>query len=53
MSTKEIRLFVPDEVHDYFKNVSKEIGLPMRTIIALYLKTVADEKKKLKLEVFK
>ena len=45
---KEIRIRLEAETLEYFKQLSKEIGMPYGSLINLYLRDCAQERRKLK-----
>jgi len=46
---KAVGINLSSEVIDYFKNLSKNCGLPYQTLIDLYLRDCVKSKRKLKL----
>lgn len=49
-SKKVITIRIDDEVIDYFKSLSEEMGMPYQTLINLYLKDCAATHRKPSLE---
>ncbi len=47
---KAVGINLSDEVIDYFKKLSDEVGMPYQTLIDLYLKDCVKNKKKPKLD---
>ncbi len=45
---KEIRIRLEAETIEYFEQLSEETGLPYRSLINLYLRNCAQERRKLK-----
>ncbi len=46
---KQITIKIDPSVIEYFKDLSRENGIPYQTLINLYLKDCTDKKRKLKL----
>jgi len=46
---KQITIRIDDEAINYFKALSEELGVPYQSLINLYLKDCANQKKKLSL----
>ena len=46
---KQITIRVDEDVIDYFKTLSEELGMPYQSLINLYLKDCADKQRKLNL----
>lgn len=47
-SKKKISMNVDEDIIEYFKNEAAKVGVPYQTLMNLYLKDCADNKKKLK-----
>ena len=47
---KQITIKIDPSVIEYFKDLSRENGIPYQTLINLYLKDCTDKKRKLKLD---
>lgn len=47
---KAVGINLSADVIDYFKNLSKEVGIPYQSLIDLYLKDCVKNKKKLKFD---
>lgn len=47
---KQITINLDNDVIDYFKNESKETGVPYQTLINLYLSDCAKQKKRLQFQ---
>lgn len=46
---KAVTIRIDDDSIEYFKNLSKDIGLPYQTLINLYLKDCIQNKRKISL----
>ena len=46
---KQITIRVDEDVIDYFKTLSEELGVPYQSLINLYLRDCADKQRKLNL----
>ena len=46
---KQITIRVDEDVIDYFKTLSEELGMPYQSLINLYLRDCADKQRKLNL----
>jgi len=47
---KQISIRLDSKTIEYFKNLSKENGIPYQNLINLYLRDCAEEKKKVKIK---